>query len=184
MPAPTPSGAGPKRSSEIRLDAVIGLGSNLGTRLDSLRFAVDQLRAITEVVAVSAVYETKAVGPPQPDYLNAALRLLSSLEPESLLESILSIEQRAGRERRERWGPRCLDLDVLWIRDRCVDGPNLTVPHPELSRRAFAVVPLLDVAPEAADPRTGILYADLLRGLDVTGLTRVASRFQLLPSEP
>lgn len=182
VPAPTvpPSSRPPIAPA---LDAVIGLGSNLGDRLSNLRFAVRYIAELGQVVATSAVYQTQAVGPPQPDYLNAAVRLVALLEPEALLEALLEIERRAGRLRRERWGPRTLDLDLLWLRNRSVDAATLVVPHPELSGRAFALAPLLDVAPTAADPRTGRTYAELLAGLDASGVQRVFTASELLPAD-
>jgi len=95
------------------------------------------------------VYESAAVGPPQGDYLNAAALVTWDGEPEALLDALLSIEAKLGRVRREKWGPRTIDLDVLWIEGREVRAPRLTVPHPELAKRTFAVAPLLDVVPVA-----------------------------------
>ena len=134
---------------------MLGLGSNLGDRLALLRGAARLLRDHAQIVGVSALYETDALGPAQPDYLNAALRLRTSLEPLRLLDLQLEIERAAGRVRRERWGPRTLDLDLLFISGQTVVEPALQVPHPELKRRAFALLPLLDVMPEACDPASG-----------------------------
>lgn len=103
------------------------------------------------VKARSPVYETPPVGPPQPSYLNAAFRLETDLGPEALLERLLDIEAMLGRVREVRWGPRTLDLDLLFIDGVEVRSPRLTVPHPRLHERAFALAPLLDVAPELAD---------------------------------
>jgi 2-amino-4-hydroxy-6-hydroxymethyldihydropteridine diphosphokinase len=131
------------------------------------------LQAFGEVQAISHVYETAAVGPPQPDYLNAAVRLASSLAPQRLLSELLSIERAHGRERRERWGPRTLDLDLLYSPALLLNEADLTLPHPELSRRAFALAPLLDVAPGAIDPRSGERYADLFAALGPQDLRRL-----------
>jgi len=112
------------------------------------------------VVARSPLYESlPAGGPPQGDYLNAAVLVETSLEPLALLERALSVERELGRIRRERWGPRTIDLDVLWIEGRSVSEPGLQVPHPQLEERPFALRPLLDVTPDATDPRTGRAYA-------------------------
>lgn len=150
-------------------DCVLGLGANLGDRRAAFDAALDELEGLGRLVEVSALYETDPVGPPQPVYLNAAVRLETTLSPEALLGELLAIERRQGRERRERWGPRPLDLDILWIRDLRVDTTRLQVPHPELLRRAFALLPLLDVAPDAADPERGERYATLAAGLDRSG---------------
>ena len=98
-------------------------------------------------------------------FLNAAVRLVTSLDPPALLSALLDIERGLGRIRGERWGPRLIDLDILWIEALTVDTPELSVPHPELRRRAFALRPLLDVAPSASDPRDGEPYGPILAGL-------------------
>jgi 2-amino-4-hydroxy-6-hydroxymethyldihydropteridine diphosphokinase len=152
------------------LDCVVGLGSNLGDRLGFFQKAARELRAHGEITAISALYETVAVGPTQPDYLNAALRLRTRLSPRGLLDVQLAIERACGRERLERWGPRTLDLDLLFISGQAVDAPGLVVPHRELTRRAFALLPLVDVAPEASDPVSGASYRELASAVDRTGV--------------
>ena len=153
---------------------VIGLGSNLGDRLTLIRTAVKDLAQLGQLVRASPIYESEPLGPPQPSYLNAAVLLRSELGPMELLSGLHSLERAAGRERRIRWGPRTLDLDILWARGLRVSEPELCVPHPELSRRAFAIMPLLDVVPDAVDPMTGTVYSDQLRSLDVRTLRRFA----------
>lgn len=145
---------------------MIGLGSNLGDRGALLARARVELALLGEVLAASSLYETTPVGPPQPMFLNAAIRLSTSLEPAGLLAALLGIEQKLGRVRRERWGPRSIDLDILWIQGMVVANDDLTVPHPELRRRAFALRPLLDVAPQATDPRDGTSYREVLATLE------------------
>jgi 2-amino-4-hydroxy-6-hydroxymethyldihydropteridine diphosphokinase len=137
------------------MDVVVGLGANLGDRLATLASAVRSLESVGRLTALSKLYETVPVGPPQPGYLNAAALLDTALEPLSLLEALLDIERRHGRVRLEKWGPRTLDLDILWIANRVVREPALTVPHSHLDERLFALLPLLDVAPDAAHPETG-----------------------------
>jgi 2-amino-4-hydroxy-6-hydroxymethyldihydropteridine diphosphokinase len=151
-------------------DYVVGLGSNLGNRLEFFRAAVRELRLHGQITAFSALYESAAVGPAQPDYLNAALRLKTALAPRELLSLQLEIERAAGRVRVERWGPRTLDLDLLFVAGHTVDQPGLVVPHRELTRRAFALLPLVDVMPEARDPSTGRAYSELAAELDRTGV--------------
>ncbi|MCA9633670.1 MAG: 2-amino-4-hydroxy-6-hydroxymethyldihydropteridine diphosphokinase [Myxococcales bacterium] len=126
---------------------VIGLGANLGDRLATLRSAREELSLRGSLVACSKVYETAPIGPRQPDFLNAAVLLQTSLSAVELLEEVLGIERVHGRERRERWGPRTLDLDLLWSDGPAVTSPNLTLPHPRVVERAFALAPLLDVFP-------------------------------------
>jgi 2-amino-4-hydroxy-6-hydroxymethyldihydropteridine diphosphokinase len=157
------------------LDCVLGLGSNLGQRLAHLRAAVQQLQLHAQITAISALYETDAIGPAQPDFLNAAVRLRTALAPSRLLEVALDIERAQGRVRLERWGPRTLDLDVLFIDGQTVDQPGLVVPHRELTRRAFALLPLLDVMPDARDPVSGRGYSELSLALDRTGVRELAN---------
>jgi 2-amino-4-hydroxy-6-hydroxymethyldihydropteridine diphosphokinase len=151
--------------------AVVGLGSNVGDRAAHLRAAVVAIGRIAVLEARSGVYETAPVGgPPQGDFLNAAVRVSTTLSPLALLDELLRIERALGRVRRERWGPRVIDLDVLWIEGTVVDDPRLVVPHPRLRERAFALVPLLEVAPGAVDPQTGREFASVeAEGMRVTG---------------
>ncbi len=153
--------------------AVVGLGANLGDRLASLRAAVARLTRLGRVVCASRIYQTAPVGPPQPDYLNAVVLLETALTPERLLEELLAIEKELGRVRPKLkdWGPRAIDLDVLWIRDVAVWTERLTVPHAHLRERAFALIPMLEVAPDARDPQTGERYADL--PLDRSGVRAI-----------
>ncbi len=154
-------------------DYVVGLGSNLGEPQAQLERAAVRLADLGVLVGLSAIYESAPLGPPQPHYLNAAGRLRTPLGPRALLEALLGIEREAGRERRVRWGPRTLDLDILWMSGRSWDEPGLSIPHPELPRRAFALLPLLDVAPDATDP-AGEQYAKLLESVDCSEARRVA----------
>ncbi len=132
-------------------DFVIGAGANLGIPSDNLARGLSRLAQLPELAvhAVSRIYESDPVGPPQPRYLNAALRVSTSLPALELLERMLEIEAVLGRIRVVRWGPRTLDLDLLWA-DQPVDHERLRVPHPHLRERPFALAPLLDVAPELA----------------------------------
>lgn len=139
---------------------VIGLGSNVGDRVANLDAAVERLRADRDlrVLKRSPTYESPpAGGPPQGDYLNAAVLLVTSLDAREILGRALSIERALGRTRsaETRWGPRTIDLDLLWIEGEAIAEEGLTVPHPRLAERAFAVRPLLDVAPDATDFHTG-----------------------------
>jgi 2-amino-4-hydroxy-6-hydroxymethyldihydropteridine diphosphokinase len=145
--------------------AVVGLGANVGDRLGAMRAAVGELGRTGVVVARSRVYETEPVGPAQPRFLNAAVLLVWKGTPEELLRELLDVEARLGRVRSERWGPRVIDLDLLWAEGVVVERAELTVPHPGLRERAFALVPLLDVAPDAHDPRTGEAYERVLGAL-------------------
>jgi 2-amino-4-hydroxy-6-hydroxymethyldihydropteridine diphosphokinase len=127
--------------------ALLALGSNLGDRLGHLRMAIASL---PDLVACSRVYETDPVGGPegQGPYLNMVVRLETDMAPRSLLETCLRLEREAGRERRERWGPRTLDVDIIWIDGVTLDEPDLVVPHPRMSERPFVLAPLAEVAPD------------------------------------
>jgi 2-amino-4-hydroxy-6-hydroxymethyldihydropteridine diphosphokinase len=148
---------------------VIGLGSNVGDRAANLDAAVARLRADGElrVLRRSPIYETAPVGeaggPPQGDYLNAAVLIVASLDAREILGRALAIEQALGRTRSEetRWGPRTIDLDLLWVEGEAIAEEGLVVPHPRLAERPFALRPLLDVLPDATDCRTGQALASL-----------------------
>jgi 2-amino-4-hydroxy-6-hydroxymethyldihydropteridine diphosphokinase len=152
---------------------VIGLGSNLGDRLENLRVSVRGLARFSGAsVNTSPVYETEPVGPPQPRFLNAAALFEHDEGPRGLLRGLLSIERALGRVRTERWGPRIIDLDILWIEGLTCDEPQLKVPHEHLLVRAFALRPLLDLIPDAIDPRTGTAFRMPASGEG--GMTRTA----------
>jgi 2-amino-4-hydroxy-6-hydroxymethyldihydropteridine diphosphokinase len=157
------------------MDVVVGIGGNLGDRRALLGSAIRALEGLGAVTAVSRLYETPPFGPPQPDYLNAAARMDVALQPPAFLEALLDIERRHGRVRRERWGPRTLDLDILWIARTVVEEDALTVPHPRLSERRFALLPLLDVAPEATHPATGEAFRDWVAALPADDGIRVVA---------
>lgn len=144
-------------------EIVIGLGSNLDSPQQQLTTALTHLAAIEglTILACSQVYDTDPIGPPQPRYLNAAVKVTWKLSPEALLDRLLDVERAMGRVRdvdQLRWGPRVIDLDVLCSSDGAFQSERLTVPHPELTRRAFALAPLLDV-----EPRLSAFYAESLK---------------------
>ena len=137
------------------MDAFLGLGSNLGDRAGNLQRAVELLNAEPgiEVVASSSVWETDPVGgPSQPDYLNAVVRARTDLAPHDLLQACLRAEAALGRVRNVRWGPRTVDIDVLLVDALVIDDADLTVPHPRMTERAFVLLPLLELDPEASLP--------------------------------
>jgi 2-amino-4-hydroxy-6-hydroxymethyldihydropteridine diphosphokinase len=143
--------------------AYVGVGANLGDRERTIRAA---LEALPGVVAVSQLRETEPVGViDQPRFLNGAAALETELSPRALLDVLLAVERELGRERRERWGPRTIDLDLLLYGGETIHQPGLTVPHPRLHERRFALEPLLDLDPELAIPGRGRV-ADVLAELD------------------
>ena len=148
--------------------AYVGLGANIGPRETNLVRAVDRLRATDgiEVLAVSQLRETEPVGVvDQPPFLNGAVELETALAPRELLDVLLEIERALGRVRHERWGPRTVDLDLLVYGDEIVDEPGLSVPHPRLHERRFALEPLSELAPELDVPGLGRV-SDALSALD------------------
>jgi len=149
----------------VTVRAILGIGSNLGDRLANLQGAVDALTATdgVDVVAVSAVYETDPVGPEQPDYLNAAVAVDTTLDPHALLDVGQRLEAEAHRVRGERWGPRTLDVDVLFYGDERIDEPDLVVPHPRWAERDFVLAPLADLGYPGVERRdwSGVRPTDL-----------------------
>ena len=149
-----------------RTTIVVGLGANLGDRLERLRRAVEQLaecEGVTILKRSSVVGSAPVGGPPQPDFYNAAVLLEMASTPAELLARTSAIEARLGRVRMadERFAPRPIDIDLLWAPGAPIDEPNLQLPHPRLCERAFALQPLLELVPDARDPRTGMAYSDL-----------------------
>ena len=148
--------------------AYVGLGANLGPREVTLLRAVDLLGASpgVDVLRVSQLRETEPVGVvDQPPFLNGAVAISTTLEPRALLELLLEIERKLGRVRDERWGPRTVDLDLLVYGGEVVDEPGITVPHPRLAERRFALEPLAELDPELAVPGLGPVSA-VLAALD------------------
>ncbi|HXG76790.1 MAG TPA: 2-amino-4-hydroxy-6-hydroxymethyldihydropteridine diphosphokinase [Gaiellaceae bacterium] len=149
--------------------AYVGLGANLGAREETIARALELLAATpgVQVAAVSSLRETDPVGPlAQPDFLNGAALLETSLSPRELLDALLEIERRLGRVRDgTRWGPRTIDLDLLLYGEQVVEEPGLRVPHPRLHERRFALEPLAELDPALRIPGRGRV-ADALAELD------------------
>jgi len=147
----------------------VGLGANLRDREATLRRAIELLRedGDIDVLEVSTVRETDPVGfTDQPRFLNAAVALETDLSPQSLLERLLAVERRLGRTREgQRFGPRTIDLDLLLYGDETVNEPGVTVPHPRLHERRFALEPLVELDPDLVVPGRGRV-SDLLAGLE------------------
>ena len=145
--------------------AYIGMGSNLGDRAAAIDAALEMLEATPglHIRRSSRVRETAPVGKTdQPRFLNAAVEVSTSLAPSTLLHRLLEIEARLGRVRRERWGPRIIDLDLLMHGRRALKTRELTLPHPRLAERAFVLESLHDLCPDADVPGTGCTVSELL----------------------
>jgi 2-amino-4-hydroxy-6-hydroxymethyldihydropteridine diphosphokinase len=145
------------------IEAFVGLGSNLGDRLANLATAVGQLGREPgfSLRRVSLAYESEPIGPPQPRYLNAVAQIGTLLSPRATLQRLQAIEERMGRIRRERWGSREIDLDLLLYGERLVEETGLRIPHPLLEGRAFALVPLAEIAPGVVLPRSALSATEL-----------------------
>lgn len=158
----------------------VGVGSNLGDREFLIRKAVEAMRDLprTLVVRVSSLYDTDPVGEvDQPAFLNAVVWLETTLLPRELLWQLLLIEKRMGRVRSQRWGPRPIDLDLLFYGEETVDEPDLKIPHPEAHRRAFVLMPLLELDPEFVHPTTGEAVKKTVKRLPPDPPVRKGGRF-------
>jgi 2-amino-4-hydroxy-6-hydroxymethyldihydropteridine diphosphokinase len=160
-------------AAEAGVPCAIALGSNLGDSRSILQQALTTLHHPPDVTLVgqSSLYQTLAIGPPQPDILNACALVTTTLTHRALLQRLLAIEQRFGRVRRERWGPRTLDLDLIFYGQLIHTEPDLQIPHPRLRERAFVLIPLAEIAPDWVDPVTGRSVQDLCTALDPAGVT-------------
>ena len=152
----------------------VGLGSNLEDPAAQIARASEALRTLTtgRVLQLSSLYLSRAVGPPQPDYVNAVASFETKLAPLDLLDALQAIERAQGRERSTHWGPRTLDLDILLIDNLQLQHPRLQVPHPYLTQRNFVLVPLQELAPDLRLPN-GDKVADLVQRVGHTGLNRL-----------
>ncbi|NJL66671.1 MAG: 2-amino-4-hydroxy-6-hydroxymethyldihydropteridine diphosphokinase [Microcoleus sp. SM1_3_4] len=153
----------------------IALGSNLGDSLEILKSAIETLNNQPEVSVISrsSWYQTAPIGPPQPDYINACVILEVTLEPEELLVKLLETETKFNRIRREKWGPRTLDLDLLLYDNLILETPTLTLPHPRMAERAFVLVPLAEIASDWVHPVTGSAIDRLLLAVNCSGVQKL-----------
>lgn len=151
--------------------AAIALGSNLG---NSRTIVEDALKILAQIPGITVLsrsswYLTTAVGPPQPDYVNGCALLGVQMTPQQLLKTLLEVEAKFGRIRRERWGPRTLDLDLLLFDDLILETSTLQIPHPRMKERAFVLVPLAEIAPDWVEPVSGVAIAQLVKAVDCSG---------------
>ncbi len=161
--------------------AYLGLGGNLGNRREYLANAILALNSEPgiRIEKISSVYETLPVGVvDQPEFLNIVVQLATSLTAHELLTRCLHIEKKLGRVRAERWGPRTIDLDVLWFDGVTLSEADLVLPHPRMKERAFVLVPLAEIAPTLL--LEGVSIKELATRLDISGLRLLG----LLESQP
>ncbi|HEY8941085.1 MAG TPA: 2-amino-4-hydroxy-6-hydroxymethyldihydropteridine diphosphokinase [Cellvibrio sp.] len=154
--------------------AYIGLGSNLDDPLDQVQRAFNELDSLagTRLLKRSSLYQSRAIGPEQPDYINAVAQLETRLAPLELLDALQNIEQTHRRVRLQHWGPRTLDLDLLLYANETIQHPRLSVPHPYLTQRGFVLYPLADLDPNLHLPDGQSLQA-LLKQCPFEGLVRL-----------
>ncbi len=156
------------------VDCAIALGSNEGNSLDILESSLNALNQIPGIVlkATSSWYQTRPIGTPQPqaDYLNGCALLSAAQTPEELLAILQATETQFGRVGKGTLQPRTLDLDLLLYADLVLNTPNLTIPHPRMSERAFVLVPLAEIAPDWIEPVSGTKIVKLLRNVNTSGV--------------
>ncbi|MBI2758042.1 MAG: 2-amino-4-hydroxy-6-hydroxymethyldihydropteridine diphosphokinase [Chloroflexi bacterium] len=149
----------------------LALGTNLGDRLANLNTAIDLLSRSTVLGQRSSIYETPPWGyTDQPAFLNMAVKCETDLDAESLLKRLKQVEVQVGREQSFRWGPRQIDIDILFYDDLVLESESLTIPHPRLHERAFVLVPLADIAPDYVHPVFKKTVTELLLKVDRTGI--------------
>lgn len=149
------------------IPVAIALGSNLGNSQQIVLDAVEMIESHPqiELINVSSWHQTKPVGPPQPDYINGCITINTTLLPEDLLNILLAIEKKFGRERTIRWGARTLDLDLILYGDLILDTPELQIPHPRMQERTFVLIPLAEIASDWIEPMTQLTVSQLLSHL-------------------
>ncbi|MCK4846554.1 MAG: 2-amino-4-hydroxy-6-hydroxymethyldihydropteridine diphosphokinase [Deltaproteobacteria bacterium] len=144
----------------------IAVGSNIGDGLKNCRQAVDRVRRLTKVSAVSSYYKTKPWGgdsiEAQADFINGVIEIETELTAEELLKALKAIEVDMGRVKAAHWGPRVIDLDIIFYGNEIIDEDDLKVPHPYMHERGFVLVPLMDIAPEMIHPKNGKSVRELL----------------------
>jgi 2-amino-4-hydroxy-6-hydroxymethyldihydropteridine diphosphokinase len=158
-------------STECKYRIYLSLGSNLGNRTSNLEKALHSLSPLVDVVNQSSIYETEPWGVlDQPNFLNQVLEGETNLSPSELLEHVKGIEREMGRKPSRRFGPRLVDIDILFYGDQIISEDGLTIPHKRMSERAFVLIPLKEIAPDLLYPGSPQTINDLASGVDPTGV--------------
>ena len=153
--------------------ALIGIGSNIGLAAENCKKAIALIKKSITVTAQSSLYESEPVGKAdQAWFVNAAIQVQTTLAPEELLQLLLNIEQEFGRTRKEKWGPRIIDLDILDYEGLIMDSKVLILPHPEMTQRRFVLEPLCEIAGETMHPLEKKMISDLLKELPKTPVVK------------
>jgi len=149
----------------------LSLGSNMGDREDNLKKALDFLSQRLRIEKASSLYDTEPVGKvDQPRFLNMVCRVFTTLGPKELLNTVKGIESKMGRFSAERNAPRPIDIDILFYGDQIVETPELVIPHPRLTERAFVLIPLAEIAPDLKHPVFGKTIMEFKQGVGIQGV--------------
>lgn len=153
----------------------LSLGSNIGDRWAYFSAAINKLQEKIEDINKSSIYETKPWGKTdQPSFLNMCVSGRTTLEPDQLLRFLKSIEAESGRSHAEKWGPREIDIDILFYEDEILDKDGLKIPHPHIAERAFVLVPLAEVAPDFVHPVLKKTVSELAGSIGSSGVERLS----------
>ena len=165
--------------------AFIGIGSNLGNRIENCIRAVEEISNFARITVISSIYETEPVDKKdQPDFTNCAIEIETSLSPFDLLTFLRSVENVIGRERIEKWGPRIIDLDIIFYDNLLIETDELIIPHPRAHLRRFVLEPLSEIAPDFIHPNLKISVSELLNNLrDMKRVVRVGEFSTIYPQK-
>lgn len=165
---------------------LLSLGSNLGNRFINLRRAISALEQSLEILSVSSIYVTAPWGPihDQPMFFNIALAAKTSLEPAKLLSLVKSIEETMGREATDKWGPRLIDIDILYLGETIHAEERLHIPHPQIEKRAFVLIPLAEIAAKFVDPKNGKSVREMVNALPEAEISSVTQNVDVAPLYP
>ncbi len=146
--------------------AFIGLGSNLGEKVKNCNDALEYISEFCEVTSMSSLYESEPAGyTEQPKFVNAVVKIETDLSPHNLLNSLKLIEKKMGRETTFRWGPRIIDLDILFYDNLVIESDNLVIPHEELQKRRFVLEPILEIESDLVHPKFKVSVKEILNNL-------------------
>ena len=145
----------------------IGIGSNLGDRISYCKKAIDEISGFAKITQASSLYETDPIGKEdQPNFINCIVEISTDLSPQNLLKDLNSVEEKLGRVRHEKWGPRTIDLDIIFYNELVINDENLEIPHPRAHQRRFVLEPLSEIAPEFIHPKLNLSVSELLKKID------------------